>query len=114
MLILGVVVTVVFGVGFVDQALTRQKLLAQYEQAEHKVERLAEQNRVLQQDLDRAQKGQLVPQKAWEYFGKTPKGTNVIVAEPEPAAAALATSPAQQKPAWRAAVERWVSSLTRD
>jgi hypothetical protein len=114
MLILGIVVTVVFGVGFVDQAFTRQQLLAQHEQAQNKVERLKEQNRVLQQDLDRAQKGQLVPQKAWEYFGKTPKGTNVIVAEPEPAAAAPATSPAQQKPAWQAAVERWVASLTRD
>ena len=114
MLILGVVVTVVFGGGVVDQALTRRAMLAQYDQAQAKVERLKEQNRVLQQDLDRAQKGQLVPQKAWEYFGKTPKGTNVIVVEPEPAVAgaAAAAAPVQTKPDLRAILERWVASLT--
>ncbi|OQA43180.1 MAG: Cell division protein FtsL [Chloroflexi bacterium ADurb.Bin325] len=112
MLILGVVVAIIFGVGFVNQALMRRDMLAQYAQAQNKVERLEEQNRVLQQDLDRAQQGQLVPQRAWEYFGKTPKGVNVIVVKPEAAEPAPAAPVAAQKPAWRLLLERWVSSLT--
>ena len=84
MLVMGVVVAVVFTVGFVDQALTERAMLAQFAQAQSKVDQLEEQNRLLQQDLDRAQQGQLVPQKAWEYFGKTPKGAGVVIAEPQP------------------------------
>jgi hypothetical protein len=81
MLSLGIAAVVVFGVGFADQALTRRAMLAQYAQVQAKIAQLEEQNRLLQQGLDRAQQGELVPQKAWEYFGKTPKGTGVIVAQ---------------------------------
>jgi hypothetical protein len=94
MLILGIAAVVVFGVGFADQALTRRAMLAQYAQVQAKIAQLEEQNRLLQQGLDRAQQGELVPQKAWEYFGKTPKGTGVIVAQAPAQAEAEASADA--------------------
>jgi hypothetical protein len=85
-LILGIAALVVFAVGFGELALTRRGMVARYDAVQAKVERLEDQNRLLQEDLNRAQKDQHVPQRAWEYFGLAPKGTGVIVAEPQPLA----------------------------
>jgi hypothetical protein len=104
-LILGIAALVVFTMGFADLALTRRAMTARHDAVNQKVERLEEQNRLLQEDLNRAQKDQHVPQRAWEYFGLAPKGTGVIVGEPKPAEAQPAVTEARE-PFWRAWLRR--------
>ncbi len=93
---------VVFVFGFLDLAVTGQALQNRYDRAAAKVERLELQNTQLQQGLTRAQEGQNLPDRAWQYFGKVPAGASIIVVDPEtaPAAAPAAAQPAEKQPFW--------------
>lgn len=102
MLILGSAVLV--GVLFVlaDLALTKSSMMARYLRAESTVEQLTQQQAELQQNLERAQQGQNIPQQAFEQFGMAPAGAGVIVGQGE--SASVASPPSEKAPFW---VEWW-------
>ena len=104
MLILGVAVVV--GVLFVlaDLVLTERSMKGRYLRAEATVEQLQAQQVELQQDLERAQQGQNIPEQAFEQFGMAPQGAGVVVLKPETAPAA--PSATRKVPFW---VEWWRS-----
>jgi hypothetical protein len=106
-LLLAVLVAAVFfTAGFVEVAVTRHSMQAQYEQARARVERTERQNTLLQLQLERAQRGELLPWLAWEMYGKLPKGARGI--ETQPAAPAVETGPAQPPaPKWQS----WLKAL---
>ncbi len=108
LLLAGAAAVVVFAFGFVDLTVTRQALQNRYDRAATRVERLEQQNVQLQLGLNRAQEGQNLPDRAWQYFGKVPRGASVIVVEPE-TASEIAPAAAQQtepKPFWTDLWER--------
>ena len=78
LLLAGLVVSVFVAVGFLDLAMTQHAMSEEYQLELQRVERLREQNAVLQRELDRAQQNQHIPWLSWEYFGKVPKDTGVI------------------------------------
>ncbi len=106
-LVLAVVVAAVFfTAGFAELAVTRHQMQAQYEQALERVERTQRQNTLLQLQLERAQRGELLPWLAWEMYGKLPKGARGI--ETQPPAPAVETGPVQPPaPRW----QTWLKSL---
>ena len=74
-ILLAVLVAVVFfTAGFVELAVTRHQMQVQYQQALERVQRTERQNTLLQLQLERAQRGELLPWLAWEMYGKLPKG----------------------------------------
>ncbi len=99
-------VAIFFTAGFVELAVTRHSMMLQYQQAQARVERVQKQNTLLQIQLERAQRGELLPWLAWEMYGKLPKGTRGIQTE-EPAPAPQ-TGPTQPTgPAWQG----WLKAL---
>lgn len=110
LLFLGLAAVVVFVFGVIDLTFTGQALQGRYERAVTKVERLREQNLRLQQSLDQEQEGQHLPDRAWQYFGKAPRGAGVIIVEPEsaPAAAPNVGQTTAKKPFWAALWDRLI------
>ncbi len=114
LLLIGVAALVFFAFSFMELTVTRQKLIARHEQAASRVERLQAQNARLQTELTREQQGDNLPGRAWQYFGQTPPGAGVIIAEPE------LTTPAQpsgttsgtQEPIWVVLWKRLIAALT--
>ncbi len=106
-LLLAVLVAAVFfTAGFVELAVTRHQMQAQYEQALTRVERTKRQNTLLQLQLERAQRGELLPWLAWDMYGKLPKGARGI--ETLPVSPVVETGPVQPpQPAW----ENWLKAL---
>ncbi len=100
--LVGVAAVVVFAFAFFDLTMTRQALQGRYERAATRVERLEQQNVRLQNNLNRDQQGQSLPDRAWQYFGKVPPGAGVIVVEPAtaPQAAPPAAQKAETQPFW--------------
>ncbi len=97
---------VFFTAGFVELAVTRHSMQAQYEQARARVERTERQNTLLQLQLERAQRGELLPWLAWEMYGKLPKGARGI--EAAPPAPVVEAGPVQPPaPGW----QTWLKTL---
>jgi hypothetical protein len=100
------VVAVFFGAGFVELAVTRHQMQVEYEQALQRVERTQRQNTLLQTQLERAQRGELLPWLAWDMYGKLPKGARGV--QTQPVAPAVQIEPVQpQGPPWRT----WLKTL---
>ena len=108
-IVLALLVAVIFfTAGFVELAVTRRQMEARYQQALERYERTARQNTLLQIQLERAQRDELVPWLAWELFGRLPKGAGGIQTEPVAPAATEENQPAQpEQPTWRA----WLKEL---
>jgi hypothetical protein len=99
-------VAVFFTAGFVELGVTRHSMQAQYEQARARVERTERQNTLLQLQLERAQRGELLPWLAWEMYGKLPKGARGI--ETQAPAPVMETGPVQPpEPQW----QTWLKAL---
>ena len=100
------VAAVFFTAGFVELAVTRHSMQVQYEQALERVQRTERQNTLLQLQLERAQRGELLPWLAWEMYGKLPKGARGI--ETQPVVQVPETGPAKPAaPAW----QTWLKAL---
>lgn len=100
------VVAVFFTAGFVELAVTRHQMQLQHQEALERVERTERQNTLLQLQLERAQRGELLPWQAWEMYGKLPKGKSGV--ETEPQQAAPQNGPTQpETPSWRS----WLKAL---
>jgi hypothetical protein len=100
------VAAVFFTAGFVELAVTRHQMQAQYAQALDRVDRTQRQNTLLQLQLERAQRGELLPWLAWEMYGKLPKGARGI--ETQPPAPVVEAGPVQpETPKW----QTWLKSL---
>ncbi len=114
LLLVGVAALLFFAFGFVELTFTRQRLLARYEQAITKRERLTEQNARLQQELTRQQQGEHLPDRAFQYFGQAPRGAGVVIVEPEPTGATQMPREATttQEPVWTALWKRLIRALT--
>jgi hypothetical protein len=97
---------VFFTAGFVELAMTRRTMEGHYQQALERKQRLERQNVLLQIQLERGQRGELVPWQAWDMFGRLPKGTNGV--QTEPAVVVEDTSAEQPEgPVWRS----WLKAL---
>jgi hypothetical protein len=97
---------VFFTAGFVELAVTRHQMQVQYQQALERVQRTERQNTLLQLQLERAQRGELLPWLAWEMYGKLPKGARGI--ETQPPIPVTETGPVKPAgPAWRS----WLNAL---
>lgn len=106
LLLVVLVVAVFFTAGFVELAVTRRQMQARYEQALDRVERTQRQNTLLQRQLERAQRGELLPWLAWEMYGKLPKGARGI--EAQPPAPVVEAGPVQpEAPKWKT----WLKTL---
>ena len=97
---------VFFTAGFVELSMTRRTMEGHYRQALERKERLERQNVLLQIQLERGQRGELVPWQAWEMFGRLPKGANGVQTQPAPAVDA-GTAEQPQGPIWRT----WLKAL---
>ena len=106
MILGGVAFAVVVVILFADLAMTKSAAVANNQRARTKVEQLQTQNILLRHDLERAQNDQQIIPRGWDYFGKTPKGVQVVIAEPETPAVspALEQAPASRTPFW---VDLW-------
>jgi len=114
LILIGVAAFVFFAFGFVELTFTRQNLLARRDQVLSKVARIGEQNTRVQSDLTREQEGEHLPDRAFAYFGQTPRGAGVIIAEPErvePTQMAPTAFTARD-PIWVALWKRLVQALT--
>jgi hypothetical protein len=80
LLVVALVAAVFAGMGFLDLAFTGQAYRGQLDAEQQRIDRLKEQNAVLQQELDRAQQNQHIPWRSWDYFGLVPKDVGVIEA----------------------------------
>lgn len=114
LLLVGIAALVFFAFGFVELTVTRQNLMARYERAAGRVERMREQNALLQPELTRGQQDEHLPGRAWQYFGQTPPGAGVIIAEPPTMAAPqpAATTSATREPVWIVVWKRLIGALT--
>lgn len=114
LLLIGVAALVFFAFSFVELTVTRQKLIARHERATGRVGRVYEQNVRLQSELTREQHGDNLPRRGWEYFGQTPPGAGVIIAEPELTAPSQTTETASgtEEPVWIVLWKRLVAALT--
>ena len=99
------VAAVFFTAGFIELTMERRKLEAHYQQAQDRVDGLSRQNALLQAQLDRVQRGELLPWQAWEMYGKLPKGAGIIEAAPGPTNAETVEQP--ETPIWKT----WLNSL---
>ena len=106
MILGGVAFAIVVVILFADLAMTKSAAVANNQRARTKVEQLQTQNVRLRHDLERAQNDQQIIPRGWDYFGKTPKGVQVVIAEPEAPAASpvVEQGGASETPFW---VDLW-------
>jgi hypothetical protein len=99
-LLLGAFVLAVFGaMGFLNLAMTTASARAEHDQELARVERLEQQNVILQQELNRAQRDEHIGWLAWDYYGRVPPGVGVIERMGEDAPA-VAPEPEPQRTWW--------------
>ena len=77
-LLVALVVLVFTAMGFLNLAIATAGARAERDKELARVERLQEQNIVMQHELNRAQRGEHLGWLAWDYFGRVPKGVGVI------------------------------------
>jgi hypothetical protein len=99
------VAAVFFTAGFVELAMARRQMEAHYQQALERVDRTRRQNTLLQLQLERAQRGELLLWQAWDMFGRLPAGTGIIQAPPGPVH--IASLDQREAPIW----EDWLNLL---
>ena len=108
-IVLALLVAVIFfTAGFIELAVTQRQMEARHQQALERYERTARQNTLLQIQLERAQRDELVPWLAWDLFGRLPKGAGGVQTEPAAPVAPDGTQPDQpEQPTWRT----WLKEL---
>jgi hypothetical protein len=99
------VAAVFFTAGFAELAVAKRLMEARHQQAVERVERTKRQNTLLQIQLERAQRGELLAWQAWDMFGRLPKGTGGI--QTAPVQVSMGGTAQPEAPIWRT----WLKSL---